>query len=101
MHAPLPIGFSEFAQLRREGLLYVDKTALVADVVRSTRQVVLLPRPRRFGKTLNLTMLRAFFEHPPDSPLFAGLAVASAGAAPVWRWAAVFDGKRVWAEREP
>ncbi len=80
MHARLPIGFSDFATIRRQSLLYVDKSALAAEVVRSPRQVVLLPRPRRFGKTLNLTMLRAFFERGDDAAeLFEGLAVTRAG----------------------
>jgi len=77
----LPIGFSDFAQIRGQGMHYVDKSALAADVVRSDRQVMLFPRPRRFGKTLNLTMLRAFFERgePDQAALFAGLEVQSAG----------------------
>lgn len=81
MAARLPIGTSDFAQLRREGLLYADKTALVTEIVRGGPQVLLLPRPRRFGKTLNLTMLRAFFERGlADAPaLFEGLAVTRAG----------------------
>ena len=81
MTARLPIGTSDFAQLRREGLTYVDKTGLVADVVRSERRVLLFPRPRRFGKTLNLTMLRAYFERSDDdvSAYFSGLSAADAG----------------------
>lgn len=77
----LPIGYSDFAQLRRENLTYVDKTGLVVELIRSTVQAVLLPRPRRFGKTLNLTMLRYFFERSDEDrrPLFDGLAVAGAG----------------------
>ena len=80
MSARLPIGTSDFAQLRREGLLYVDKTGLAVDVIRSLRRVVLLPRPRRFGKTLNLTMLRSFFERGADADgLFDGLEVMASG----------------------
>lgn len=76
-----PIGFSDFVQLRRQGLSYVDKSALVTEVIRASRLVLLFPRPRRFGKTLNLTMLRAFFEpeHRDDNALFAGLEVERAG----------------------
>ncbi len=81
MSARLPLGTSDFAQLRADGLTYVDKTGLVVDLVRSARQVVLLPRPRRFGKTLNLTMLRAFFERDAGdrAPLFADLEVVRKG----------------------
>jgi len=66
MAARLPIGTSDFAQLRRDGLTYVDKTGLVTEVVRSERRVLQFPRPRRFGKTLNLSMLRAWFERSDE-----------------------------------
>ena len=80
MGPQLPIGFSDFARIRREGMAYADKTLLAADVIRSGRQAVLLPRPRRFGKTLNLTMLQAFFEPTKDAEaLFEGLEVTLAG----------------------
>jgi len=81
----LPLGASDFAQLRRDGDYYVDKTGLAVELVRTSSRVVLLPRPRRFGKTLNLSMLRCWFERPPESGardiqgLFAGLDVAAAG----------------------
>lgn len=76
-----PIGTSDFRQLRREGLHYVDKTGLVVDIVRSSDRILLFPRPRRFGKTLNLSMLRCWFERTEEDrrDLFAGLAVATAG----------------------
>lgn len=74
-----PVGSDDFAQLRRERLEYVDKTRLVAELVADTSRVVLLPRPRRFGKTTNLSMLRYFFEWTPNgpdrAPLFEDLAV--------------------------
>ena len=80
-----PIGTDDFAQLRREGLVYVDKTSLISDLVQDGARVVLLPRPRRFGKSTNLSMLRYFFEHPPAgedrADLFEGLAVAQDPAA--------------------
>jgi hypothetical protein len=79
----LPIGISDFRKLREEGFYYVDKTAMVDVVVASNAEVLLAPRPRRFGKTLNLSMLRYFFEKSAEdrSPLFAGLAVASSEIA--------------------
>ena len=56
----LAIGTSDFCNIRRAGSLYVDKTAFVVDVLRADASVLLLPRPRRFGKTLNLSTLAAF-----------------------------------------
>lgn len=72
-----PIGISDFRQLREQNATYVDKTGLVTELLASTAQVVLLPRPRRFGKTLNLSMLRYFFDRrgPDPTPLFCDLAV--------------------------
>lgn len=74
-----PIGQTDFKQIREDGLLYVDKSGLVGEVLQDVAQVILLPRPRRFGKSLNLSMLRYFFEKTqPDgrnAELFHGLAV--------------------------
>jgi predicted AAA-ATPase/PD-(D/E)XK nuclease superfamily protein len=77
----IPIGISDFRMLREQGLEYVDKSHLIREVLDQGAQVLLLPRPRRFGKTLNLSMLRAFFEKTGDdlSPLFAGLSISAAG----------------------
>jgi len=60
-----PTGQSDFAELRRRGLTYVDKSHLITELIDDTSLVVLLPRPRRFGKTTNLSMLRYFFERSP------------------------------------
>ena len=78
-----PIGVSDFRELREGGFHYVDKTALIDDVLTEAAKVLLVPRPRRFGKTLNLSMLRYFFEKSAEDrrPLFAGLAIASSGSA--------------------
>ncbi len=78
-----PIGISDFRNVREDGFYYVDKTALIDDVLNESAQVLLAPRPRRFGKTLNLSMLRYFFEKSAEDrrPLFDGLAVASSGSA--------------------
>ena len=74
-----PIGISDFRIVREAGYHYVDKTALIDDVINENASVLLVPRPRRFGKTLNLSMLRHFFDKRADDlrPLFEGLAVAS------------------------
>ncbi len=81
--ARFPIGLSDFRALREDGFHYVDKTSLISDILDEGAQVLLIPRPRRFGKTLNLSMLRCFFEKRKDDlrPLFAGLAVASSERA--------------------
>ena len=59
---PLPIGISDFKKLRDGGYAYVDKSLLVQEIIEKGTHVALIPRPRRFGKTLNLSMLRYFFE---------------------------------------
>jgi hypothetical protein len=81
---PLPIGVDDFRKLRERGLTYVDKTHLITELIdRPGVEAVLLPRPRRFGKTLNLSMLRYFFEKRDEdlSHLFEGLHVFRAGEA--------------------
>jgi hypothetical protein len=78
----IPIGIDDFRKLRESELTYVDKTRLVCDVLDlAGSEVLLLPRPRRFGKSLNLSMLRCFFERSDEdlSHLFEGLAVWQAG----------------------
>lgn len=74
---PLLIGQSDFAQFRRAGAYYVDKSGFIQEVIESAMQVLLLPRSRRFGKPLNLSMVRYFFEkneqHHAD--LSKGLAI--------------------------
>jgi Predicted AAA-ATPase/PD-(D/E)XK nuclease superfamily len=80
----LPIGISDFRELREKGLTYVDKTGLIVEMLdHAGSKVLLLPRPRRFGKTLALSMLRCFFErqHEDLSLLFDGLDVWRAGDA--------------------
>ncbi len=59
----LPIGVSDFRNLREDGRYYVDKTLFVDEVIQNAADVLLLPRPRRFGKTLNLSTLRYFLDH--------------------------------------
>ena len=57
----LPIGIEDFAEIRTEGFYYLDKTALIADLLYNWGKVNLFTRPRRFGKTLNMSMLKTFF----------------------------------------
>lgn len=76
------LGQSDFASLRGDGLLYVDKSMFAHEVVDAPAQVLLYARPRRFGKTLNLSMLQAFFEVGAGrSALFGDLAVWSSPLA--------------------
>jgi hypothetical protein len=77
----LPLGTSEFRKLRQSDTYYADKTDLIRELIDLPQDAVLFPRPRRFGKTTNLSMLRAFFgKHSEDlSGLFAGLAIWQAG----------------------
>ncbi len=77
MRRPISMGQSDLRTIRMEGSYYVDKTALIGEVLRAPYQVLLLPRPRRFGKTLNQTMLHAFFDNRESSAQhFEGLAVS-------------------------
>ena len=62
----LPIGISDFKKLIDGGYAYVDKTLLIQELLRKGTEVALIPRLRRFGKTLNLSMLRYFFEKTPQ-----------------------------------
>jgi Predicted AAA-ATPase/PD-(D/E)XK nuclease superfamily len=73
----IPIGLSDFRKLREPGIHYVDKTDFVAGVLAGVDEVLLFPRPRRFGKTVNLSTLRCFVEKGAEDvrPLFAGLAI--------------------------
>lgn len=72
----LPVGIENFEEIRREGFYYVDKTGMIRDLLQSWGKVNLFTRPRRFGKTLNMSMLRSFFETGTDRTLFDGLAIS-------------------------
>ena len=72
----LPVGIDSFEKLRREAFYYVDKTGLIIDLLNNWGEVNLFTRPRRFGKTLNMSMLKSFFEIGADGTLFDGLAIS-------------------------
>lgn len=72
----LPVGIDDFEKLRRENFYYIDKTALIHDLLNNWGEVNLFTRPRRFGKTLNMSMLKCFFEIGANKTLFDGLAIA-------------------------
>ena len=72
----LPVGIENFEEIRKEGFYYVDKTGLIRDLLNSWGKVNLFTRPRRFGKTLNMSMLKSFFEIGANRTLFDGLAIS-------------------------
>jgi len=72
----LPIGIENFKEMRKQDFYYVDKTGLIVDLLADWGKVNLFTRPRRFGKTLNMSMLASFFEVGADASLFGGLRVS-------------------------
>ncbi len=72
----LPIGIENFKRIRKEGFYYIDKTGLIKDFLKNPAYVNLFTRPRRFGKTLNMSMLKNFFEVDNDNMIFNGLEIA-------------------------
>ena len=72
----LPIGIENFEEIRTEGFYYVDKTGLIKELLDNWGKVNLFTRPRRFGKSLNMNMLRYFFEYGCNSDLFEGLEIS-------------------------
>ncbi|MDO4294447.1 MAG: AAA family ATPase, partial [Eubacteriales bacterium] len=72
----LPIGIEDFEKIRREGFYYVDKTGLIRELLQNWAEANLFTRPRRFGKTLNMSMLRCFFGIGCDEKLFEGLEIS-------------------------
>ena len=72
----LPVGIDSFEKLRREDFYYVDKSRMIVDLMANWGKVNLFTRPRRFGKTLNMSMLKCFFEIGTDKSLFDGLRVS-------------------------
>ena len=85
----LPIGISDFAEMIQKEFYYVDKTPMIQELLDSKAKVTLFTRPRRFGKTLNMSMLKYYFEDDRDwhgnrrdwSYLFDGLKIMEAGEA--------------------
>lgn len=72
----LPIGIDDFRKVRENDAYYVDKTLMIKEFIEMQDEVALIARPRRFGKTLNMTMLREFFDITKDSrDIFEGLAI--------------------------
>ena len=72
----LPVGIESFEEIRTEGFYYVDKTGMIRDLLDRWGKVNLFTRPRRFGKSLNMSMLKSFFEIGAKKELFDGLEIA-------------------------
>ncbi|MDE6924476.1 MAG: AAA family ATPase, partial [Acetatifactor sp.] len=75
MKKKLPVGIESFGDIRKMDFYYVDKTCLIRDLLHNWGKVNLFTRPRRFGKSLNMSMLKAFFEIGCDQRLFDGLEI--------------------------
>ncbi len=73
--AKLPMGIEDFERIRKDGFYYVDKTGMIRDLLENMAYVNLFTRPRRFGKTLNMSMMKYFFETGSDRELFDGLKI--------------------------
>lgn len=76
MRKKLPIGVDGFEKIRTQGFYYVDKTLFIQELLENWSEVNLFTRPRRFGKTLTMNMLKNFFEIGCNRDLFAGLKIS-------------------------
>lgn len=73
----IPVGISDFTKIREQGYYYVDKTGLISDLLEDIAEVTLITRPRRFGKTMGMSMLANFFDiHKDSTALFEGLEIS-------------------------
>ena len=63
----IPVGVSDFSEIRRDNYYYIDKSGLICDLLQSAAKVTLITRPRRFGKTMGMNMLANFFDIQKDS----------------------------------
>ena len=73
----IPVGISDFEKIRNGGFYYIDKSGLITEILNEKAEATLITRPRRFGKTLGMSMLESFFDIRKDSKeLFEGLEIA-------------------------
>ena len=72
----LPVGIEDFEEIRKEGFYYIDKTKLIEQLLMNWGKVNLFTRPRRFGKTLNMSMFKSFFEIGTDKSVFDELYIS-------------------------
>ena len=83
----LPVGIENFEEIFKEGFYYIDKTDMIKDLLNNWGKVNLFTRPRRFGKSLNMSMLKNFFEIGSDPSLFEDLKIAEETALCQNTWA--------------
>ena len=76
MQKMFPLGIENFEKIIQENFYYIDKTGLIAELLKKQAEVTLFTRPRRFGKSLNMSMLKSFFSIHSDRHLFDGLAIS-------------------------
>ena len=90
----IPVGISDFTKIREQGYYYVDKTGLISDLLEDIAEVTLITRPRRFGKTMGMSMLANFFDiHKDSTVLFEGLEISrNAAMCKAWQnqWPVLF-----------
>ena len=72
----LAIGVEDFEEIRYENFYYIDKTCMIRDILRNSSKVTLFTRPRRFGKSLNMSMLENFFSIKANKSIFEGLDIS-------------------------
>ena len=78
----IPVGVSDFEKIRKNEYYYIDKSGLIEDLLKRTAEVTLITRPRRFGKTLGMSMLANFFDIRKNSKeIFEGLEIFKLFAA--------------------
>ena len=92
MQTKLPVGIENFREIRTGGFYYVDKTGLIKTLLENPGKVNLFTRPRRFGKTLNMSMLKYFFEAGSDIIPFDNVMPFNNGT--------LFDGLEISKEKE-
>ena len=73
----LPVGYEDFSEIITDNFYYVDKTKLIEQIFENKTKVSLFTRPRRFGKSLNMSMLKYFFNIGTDKSLFDGLYISN------------------------
>lgn len=82
----LPVGIESFEEIRKDGFYYIDKTKWIEQLLQSWGKVNLFTRPRRFGKTLNMSMLKSFFEIGTEQSLFDGLYISQKKNCAKYTW---------------
>ena len=83
----IPVGVSDFEKIRKNEYYYIDKSGLIEDLLKRTAEVTLITRPRRFGKTLGMSMLANFFDIRKNSKeIFEGLEICDFCFISTGRW---------------